>query len=117
MKRLLLDENVPRAIGEQLQADGHDAVSMATISPGLSDAEVLALACSQQRCLVTFDSDFGELVFARRHAPPPAIYYLRMHPIVLSEVGRALTDALQTDDSHALVVIGRDGLRKRPFPV
>jgi predicted nuclease of predicted toxin-antitoxin system len=37
---------------------------MLTVSPGSSDQEVLALAVREERILLTFDKDFGELAKA-----------------------------------------------------
>lgn len=59
--RFLADENFPRAAVEALAATGHDVVSIAAVHPGASDAEVLIRAVREQRILLTFDKDFGEL--------------------------------------------------------
>ena len=39
---------------------------------------MLALARKEGRWLVTFDRDYGELLFARNHEPPPAVILLRV---------------------------------------
>ncbi len=44
---------------------GHDTAWLRTDSPGVGDAEVLARAWSEDRVLLTFDKDFGSLVFQR----------------------------------------------------
>jgi predicted nuclease of predicted toxin-antitoxin system len=62
--RLLANENVPRAAVSTLAAAGHDIVWIRTVAPGATDAEVLALAAREQRILLTFDKDFGELARA-----------------------------------------------------
>jgi predicted nuclease of predicted toxin-antitoxin system len=59
--RLLADENFPSAGVEALNAAGADIVSVRSAAPGLSDSEVLAWAVREQRVLLTFDKDFGEL--------------------------------------------------------
>lgn len=38
---------------------------------------MLALAREEDRWLVTFDRDYGELLFARNLVPPPAVILLR----------------------------------------
>ncbi len=47
----------------ELRTRGHDVVWILTDSPGISDEEVLARAKNESRVLLTFDKDFGELVF------------------------------------------------------
>lgn len=47
----------------ELRKRGHDVVWILTDAPGISDEEVLARAKYERRVLLTFDKDFGELVF------------------------------------------------------
>jgi predicted nuclease of predicted toxin-antitoxin system len=62
----LADENIDHAIVSRLRDDGHDVVWVAELAPGLPDADVLAMATSQNRVVVTADKDFGELLFRRQ---------------------------------------------------
>src|SRR5262245_50813045 len=68
--RFLANENFPGAAVGALQAAGHDVIWVRIAAPGATDADVLALAAREQRVLLTFDKDFGEL--ARRSALPAA---------------------------------------------
>ena len=63
--RLLANENFPLRAVEALRLAGEDVVWVRTESPGISDHDVLARAVSEDRVLITFDKDFGEL--AVRH--------------------------------------------------
>jgi predicted nuclease of predicted toxin-antitoxin system len=63
--RFLADENVPLPSVDALSAAGHDVVWVARETPGLADPRVLDQARRENRILITFDRDFGELVFAR----------------------------------------------------
>lgn len=116
MARLLADENLPHAAGAALAADGHDIEWVSDTEPGANDLRVLALARDSQRVLVTFDSDFGELVFRRGVAPPRAIVYLRLHPILQEDVVALVRDALSTDPDGAFVVASKEGVRRRRLP-
>jgi predicted nuclease of predicted toxin-antitoxin system len=64
--KFLADECVDAAVVARLRADGHDALSVAELAPGISDDAVLELANADERILVTADADFGELVFRQR---------------------------------------------------
>ena len=71
--RLLANENFPRPALLALRAAGVDVESVGERMPSASDADVLAYAAANGLWLVTFDRDYGELVFARRAPAPPAI--------------------------------------------
>ena len=66
--KLLANENFPRQVVEALRLAGEDVVWVRTESPGIADAEVLARAEAEDRLLLTFDKDFGEV--AVRHGLP-----------------------------------------------
>jgi predicted nuclease of predicted toxin-antitoxin system len=116
MTRLLLDENFPHSAARGLADGGHDVLAGSIAAPGIDDISVLALARQELRSLVTFDSDFGDLVFHQGAAPPPAIVYLRLHPIVSAEVVALTLQALQGPLEGNFIVVTRDGMRRRPFP-
>lgn len=62
--RFLLDESADLPLREHLRRLGHDATAIAHEYPGaLPDSDVLAIAVSEDRVLITNDRDFGELVF------------------------------------------------------
>jgi predicted nuclease of predicted toxin-antitoxin system len=62
----IADENVPRPIVERLRQDGFTVRAVAEQSPGIADDDVLAAAHQDQATLITYDQDFGELVFSRQ---------------------------------------------------
>ena len=64
--RLLINENIPLASVIALREAGHDVLSISEHSPGIPDELVMAIAHNEQRIVVTFDRDYGELVFRRR---------------------------------------------------
>ena len=74
--RLLLDENFPEPAVRILRGTGFDVLATFESHSGIGDPEVLALARTEQRWFATFDLDFGELLFAKDHAPPPAVILL-----------------------------------------
>ena len=75
--KLLTNENFPLPAVRLLREAGLDIETVLDVMPGASDEEVLAYARREQRWIVTFDRDYGELVFRKRMLPPPAIIYLR----------------------------------------
>lgn len=76
--RFLLDESVDARLAYYLANLGHDATRVASNYPaGLRDEEVLSLAYTEGRILITSDRDFGELVFRHRQ-PHTGVIYLRI---------------------------------------
>jgi predicted nuclease of predicted toxin-antitoxin system len=82
--RFLADENVEPIVVEWLRATGHDVLHMLESDPGASDAVVLERARDDQRVLVTYDRDFGELVF-RTGAVTAGVLLLRLSPPMPAE--------------------------------
>jgi uncharacterized protein with PIN domain len=59
--RFLADENFPANAVKELKAAGHDVIWVRTAAPGSRDEDILALAAREERIILTFDKDFGEL--------------------------------------------------------
>ncbi|MBS0305078.1 MAG: DUF5615 family PIN-like protein [Proteobacteria bacterium] len=116
---LLANENWPRPALSALRAAGLDIQAVAERMPGASDAEVLRHAAAQGRWVLTFDRDYGELVFARSVPPPPAIVYLRQGAYAPDWPARVVLDLLLRVDwvsGHLVVVDGRS-VRRRALPL
>jgi predicted nuclease of predicted toxin-antitoxin system len=77
MANLLANENVPAAVIVALRANGHDVASMHETGPGTPDDQVLALALTEGRNLLTFDKDFGEMAFRQGLMATPGVILLR----------------------------------------
>lgn len=76
--RLLANENFPAAAVDALREAGHDVVWIRTDDPGSSDKQVLARAQEEQRILLTFDKDFGELAFREQLPASSGIILFRI---------------------------------------
>ncbi|MFO1224987.1 MAG: DUF5615 family PIN-like protein [Burkholderiaceae bacterium] len=114
-RAVLLDENIPLAVADGLRAAGHDVRTIADSAPGVNDRGVMQLARDGGRALLTFDSDFGDLVFQHGEPPPVAVLYFRLHPVVDTEVLALALEALSKPIEGSFVVVTRQGLRSRPF--
>lgn len=110
---LLADENFPLPVIDGLRADGYDVASVARQCPGIDDRSVLALARDTARRLLTFDSDFGDLVFFHGVQPPTAILYFRIHPVIVADVLSAARRALAEvpDGMFAVVTVADTRMR------
>jgi predicted nuclease of predicted toxin-antitoxin system len=62
--RLLADESCDFSVVRALRQAGHDVTAVVESHRGAGDEDVIALAVSEQRILLTEDKDFGQLVHA-----------------------------------------------------
>ena len=94
--KVKLDENLPTALAELFRTSGHDAMTVADEALGGSkDPEVLRVAISENRLLVTFDLDFADV---RRYpiGSHAGIVVFRLHDqrwAVLEQPARRLVDS------------------------
>ncbi len=99
--RFLANENFPGAAVTALIAAGHDVVWVRASAPGISDADVLAWAGREQRILLTFDKDFGELS-GRSTLPTGCGVVLFRTPMPKpGEVGQRLANLIAVRDDWA----------------
>jgi predicted nuclease of predicted toxin-antitoxin system len=114
--RLLLDENVPLASARRLRAAGHD---VAQVASGETDRAILACANEEERLVVTYDRDFGYLVFRGGVQPPHGILYFRSEPSHPEALAEQILELLETPSvvlAGKLTVVERTRIRQRPLP-
>lgn len=116
--KALANENFPAPSTRILRAAGWDVKSIKETMPGISDEEVLQVTVAEKRIILTFDRDYGELLFRYRHAPPPAVVYFRSKGDTPESAGRLLLDIAQRQ--HIILqgfftVVEDSGVRQRQF--
>ena len=114
---ILANENFPRHSVMLLKKEGFEVVSVAEQSPGIADSEVLAQACRNSMVILTFDRDYGELLFKYRQSKPEGVVYFRTgleHP---EQAARILLAHLHNglEVSGYFTVIDIHGVRQRPL--
>lgn len=77
--RILANENFPLEAVEALRNEGHDVMWVRSECPGISDKEVIARAQHENRILITFDKDFGELAFRSGLYPSGGVILFRVN--------------------------------------
>jgi predicted nuclease of predicted toxin-antitoxin system len=93
--RLLANENFPRVMVEALIQAGHDVVWIRADAPVVE--EVLLRSVSDQRVLITFDKDFGELTFRSGQRASSEVILFR---IALHDIHHAIEVVLKTIESR-----------------
>ncbi|MHC5674837.1 DUF5615 family PIN-like protein [Nostoc sp.] len=75
--RFLANENFPLPSVRLLRQAGYDVASVTEDSPGIEDTEVLTRAANDQWVILTFDRDYGELIYRLKLPSPMGVIYLR----------------------------------------
>jgi len=115
---LLANENFPAPAIRKLRAAGVDVVAVSEAMPAVSDKEVMEYVRREQRWIVTFDRDYGDLVFREGLLPPPAILFFRQEPYP-PERPADLVLAMLSEPQQAegcMVVISENNIRRKRFP-
>ncbi len=73
--KFLADECLDGRLVARLRAEGCDVVTVRDRCPGARDPDVLALARSEGRILLTEDKDFGELALRAAAGAPGVILF------------------------------------------
>jgi predicted nuclease of predicted toxin-antitoxin system len=61
--KFLIDVGVGRKIEQWLIENGYDVRTVREIDPSARDIDILNIAASEMRMVITMDKDFGELVY------------------------------------------------------
>ena len=115
---LCANENVPGDCVTELRARGHDVLWIRETAPGMADELVLETARSGGRLLITFDKDFGELVFYRGAEGSVGIVLFRIRKKSPAEVSHRVAEiiASRNDWKGHFSVIDDYSIRMRPLP-
>ncbi|MDZ7992871.1 MAG: DUF5615 family PIN-like protein [Nostoc sp. EfeVER01] len=83
--RFLANENFPLPSVRLLRQAGYDVASVTEDCPGIEDTEVLNRAANEQRVILRFYRDYGELIYRLRLPSPTGVIYLRFRPHIPEE--------------------------------
>ncbi|MEQ9167526.1 MAG: DUF5615 family PIN-like protein [Fulvivirga sp.] len=60
--KYLANENVPFSSITYLKSKGYDVKAIGVDDPGITDEQVMQIAIDENRTIITYDSDYGELI-------------------------------------------------------
>jgi predicted nuclease of predicted toxin-antitoxin system len=120
--RFLLDENLSPRLAGFLSAAGHDVLHLRDIGLSrASDEVVIARARTDDRVLVSADTDFGTLLARDGSASPSFLLMRRASGRRASEQAHLILDNLIAIEGDlmagAIVVLGESTVRIRKLPI
>jgi predicted nuclease of predicted toxin-antitoxin system len=120
--KLLIDENLPPRLADLLTEAGHPAVHVRDLdAAGSSDPQIIDLALTETRAIVSADTDFGALL-ASTGATEPSVILVRevvdRRPPELSELLVGCIEQLEAQlTAGAMVALTGSGARVRLLPL
>lgn len=73
----LANENIPYDSIAVLRNHQHTVISIKEQTPGISDIAVLNLAKESNAIILTFDKDYGDIIFRLNYENPPSEVFFR----------------------------------------
>lgn len=116
--KLLANENFPKDSVLFLRNLGYDVLSIGDDNPSITDKAIMEIAKAQERIILTFDRDYGELIYKYNYKPPRGIIYLRLEVYTSEEPGKHVHDLLNNlkiETAGCLTVFDGKNLRQRKY--
>jgi len=119
--RFLADVGISRSTAADLRRHGHDVTHLREVElHRLPDDEILEMAGREQRIVLTFDLDFGDLLAAGSHAFPSVVIF-RLQDQTPASVTPKLLDLLREREADllagAVVIVEDRRYRLRRLPI
>ena len=114
----LANENFPLVSVRLLRNAGHNVVSVIGETPGDQDRDVLKRAHEENRIVLTFDKDYGELIYRHRVFIPAGLVYFRFNPATPEEPADMLLNIIEKGSVPILdrfTVVERRRIRQKTF--
>ena len=116
--KLLADENFPKASVLLLRSLEYDITSIGEDNPSISDKSVMQIAEAEQRIILTFDRDYGELIYKHNYKPEQGIIYLRLDGYAPEEPAKHVHELLTTlkiKTTRSLTMYDGNNVRQRKY--
>ena len=116
--RLLANENFPLDAVLALRESGYNVAWVHEDARGSKDDQILARAQTEQRIVVTFDKDFGELAFRSKLPANSGVILFRISAPSSQYIAQAAVQAIgsRTDWAGHFSVVEDHRIRMTPLP-
>ena len=114
----LANENFPVFSIRLLRNAGHNVASVLEDTSGARDSEVLWRGHEESRIILTFDRDYGELIYRHKSIVPAGLVFFRFDPATPGEPAEILLEIIEKDKITLMgkfTVIERERIRQRAY--
>ncbi|MCH8317310.1 MAG: DUF5615 family PIN-like protein [Bacteroidetes bacterium] len=112
----LANENFPYPSIKILRDKGFEVISIGETLGGAKDTIVLEKAVKENLIILTFDRDYGELLFKYALEAPPVVVYFRLKDDLPEDAAKILIDRIENEAlelTSYFTVIENKGTRQR----
>lgn len=116
--KFLANENFPLPSIKALRETGVEVKSIGENLRGISDQQVVDIAQKENLIILTFDKDYGELIFRFSTANPPSVVFFRYKGNNPEFAGKLLSNLIQENKIHlenTFTVIEEHNIRQRQY--
>ena len=116
--KFLANENIPLTSVTYLKSIEYDIKAIGVDNPSISDEQVMAIAIDEKRTIITYDSDYGELIFKHGYRPPAGVIFIRTQPSEPLETAKLLEQLLSRENlslKNTLTVLDANSIRQKKY--
>ena len=115
---LLADANIEASLVRWLRSQHHDVVWASELPPSTPDAKLIELANTEERVLLTYDRDFGELVYFRGQVSQGIVLFRFDTPLQAERLAilQRRWGAIEEQAQGQFMVVSEQNVRVRPLP-
>ncbi|MBM2815599.1 MAG: hypothetical protein HW421_2361 [Ignavibacteria bacterium] len=116
--KFLANENFPEPSILILKVKGFEVFNIRENCPGIPDEEVIELAQKNEMIILTFDRDYGEIIYKYSMKNPPAVIYFRnkgQEPDFAGNTLISLMDTKHINFENKFTVIEKNNIRQRNY--
>jgi len=112
----IANENIPSDSINLIRENQFRVISIKEQTPGISDITVLNLAKENNAIILTFDKDYGEIIYRLDFENPPSVVFFRFKGYDSCFAGKTLLKILEDSTiklQHFFTVIEEESIRQR----
>jgi len=116
--RFLANENFPFPSIKMLRQAGYVISSVSELYSGIPDTDVISKAKHEGLIILTFDKDYGEIIYKHGLNNPPAVIFFRFKGENPEAAGNLLLDLLikgEMEFERKFTVIEKENIRQRIY--
>ncbi|MFW5705565.1 MAG: DUF5615 family PIN-like protein [Bacteroidota bacterium] len=115
--KFLANGNFPMPSYSLLDKNGMEIIHIGLVAPGEDDEQVMIRSIKENRIILTFDSDYGGMIFKYGLKPEPGIVYFRLKNYQAEEPARILLQIIKSpvNFNNRITVIDKHTIRQRKY--